>query len=60
MDLNKVSFIGNLAGDPEAKTLPSGQNLALFKVATNYTWRDASTKEKRTRADFHKVVAWGK
>lgn len=60
MDLNKVSLIGNLAGDPEARTLPSGQNLAIFKVATNYTWRDASTKEKKTRADFHRVVAWGR
>lgn len=60
MDLNKVSLIGNLAGDPEARTLPSGQNLAVFKVATNYTWRDASTKEKKTRADFHRIVAWGR
>ncbi|MFA6467104.1 MAG: single-stranded DNA-binding protein [Patescibacteria group bacterium] len=60
MDLNKMSLIGNLTSDPEARTLPSGQNLALFKVATNYTWRDASTKEKKTRADFHRVVAWGR
>lgn len=60
MDLNKVSLIGNLAGDPESRSLPSGQNLAIFKVATNYTWKDASTKDKKTRADFHRVVAWGK
>lgn len=59
MDLNKVSLIGNLAVDPESKTLPSGQNLALFRVATNYTWKDAQTKEKKNRADFHRVVAWG-
>lgn len=60
MDLNKVSLIGNLASDPEAKTLASGQTLSLFRVATNYTWRDASTKEKKTRVDFHRVTAWGK
>lgn len=60
MDLNKVSLIGNLAKDPEAKTLPSGQSVALFSVATNYAWRDAKTKEKKSRADFHRVVAWGK
>lgn len=59
MDLNKVSVIGNLASDPEARSLPSGQNLAIFRVATNYTWRDASSKEKKNRADFHRVVAWG-
>ena len=60
MDLNKVSLIGNLAVDPEAKTLSSGQNLSLFRVATNYAWRDVKTKEKKSRADFHQVVAWGK
>ena len=59
MDLNKVSLIGNLANDPESKTLPSGQNLSLFRLATNYAWRDASTKEKKSRADFHQIVAWG-
>ncbi len=60
MDLNKVSLIGNLANDPEDRVLPSGQALSLFSVATNYNWKDAKTKEKRSRADFHKVVAWGK
>ncbi len=60
MDLNKVSLIGNLAGDPEAKSLPSGQSIALFSIATNYNWKDVKTKEKKSRADFHKVVAWGK
>lgn len=59
MDLNKVSLIGNLTSDPESKSLPSGQNLALFSLATNYSWRDAQSKDKKTRADFHKIVAWG-
>jgi len=60
MDLNKVSLIGNLANDPESRTLPSGQQVALFSLATNYTWRDVKTKEKKERADLHKIVAWGK
>ena len=60
MDLNKVSLIGNLAGDPDKRTLPSGQEVALFTLATNYNWRDIKTKEKKSRADFHKIVAWGK
>lgn len=60
MDLNKVSLIGNLTSDPVKRSLPSGQSLASFTVATNYNWRDVSTKEKKTRADFHKIVAWGK
>ncbi|PLX25115.1 single-stranded DNA-binding protein [Candidatus Parcubacteria bacterium] len=59
MDLNKVSLIGNLTADPEAKALSSGQNLAVLRLATNYTWKDAQTKSKKNRADFHRVVAWG-
>lgn len=60
MDLNKVSLIGNLTADPVNKNLPSGQSVALFTLATNYSWRDVRTKEKKTRADFHKIVAWGR
>ena len=59
MDLNKVSLIGNLANNPDLRTLPSGQSLALFSLATNYNWRDVKSKEKKERVDFHKVVAWG-
>ncbi len=59
MDLNKVSLIGNLTGDPVNKSLASGQSVALFTLATNYNWKDVRTKEKKSRADFHKVVAWG-
>lgn len=60
MDLNKVSLIGNLTADPLSKSLPSGQNVATFTVATNYTWRDVQSKEKKSRADFHRIVAWGR
>ena len=60
MDLNKVNLIGNLTQDPELKNLPSGQGVALFNVATNYNWRDVKTKEKKSRADFHRIVAWGR
>ncbi len=59
MDLNKVSLIGNLADNPDMRTLPSGQSLALFSLATNYNWKDVKSKEKKERVDFHKIVAWG-
>lgn len=59
MDLNKVSLIGNLTKDPIGKTLSSGQKVSVLTIATNYSWRDVKSKELKTRADFHKVVAWG-
>lgn len=60
MDLNKVSLIGNLTSDPIKKALPSGLSVATFSLATNYNWKDLKTKAKKSRADFHRIVAWGK
>jgi len=59
MDLNKVSLIGNITKDPISKNLPSGQAVATMTIATNYVWKDAKTKAKQNRAEFHRVVAWG-
>lgn len=60
MDLNKVSLIGNMVRDPEGKTLPSGQHITRFSLATNYAWQDAKTKAKKEAVDFHDIIAWGK
>jgi single-strand DNA-binding protein len=60
MDLNKVSLMGNLTNDPLKRVLPSGQATAVFTLATNYNWKDLKTKAKKSRADFHRIVAWGK
>lgn len=60
MNINHVQLLGNATKDPEVKKMPSGQELTRFNVATNYSWIDAKSKEKREATDFHKVVAWGK
>lgn len=60
MDLNKVSLIGNITKDPISKNLPSGQAVCTMTIATNYVWKDAQSKEKKNRAEFHRVVAWGR
>lgn len=59
MDLNKVTLIGNITKDPISKNLPSGQAITTMTVATNYVWKDPRSKEKKNRAEFHRVVAWG-
>ncbi len=58
-DLNKVMLIGNITKDPEAKTLPSGQSLSNFSIATNRTWKDKDGSKKE-QAEFHNIIAWGK
>jgi single-strand DNA-binding protein len=60
MDLNKVTLIGNMVQDPESRSLPSGQHVTKFSLATNYAWQDARTKAKKEAVDFHDVIAWGK
>ncbi|MDP3964126.1 MAG: single-stranded DNA-binding protein [bacterium] len=59
MNLNKASIIGNLTKDPVSRTLPSGQSITTFSVATNHVWRDKSQNKKES-TEFHNVVAWGK
>ena len=60
MNLNKVSLIGNLTREPMSRTLPSGQSVTNFGLATNHLWWDAKSKEKKESAEFHNIVAWGK
>ena len=60
MDLNRVTLIGNLTKDPLRKAVPSGQAVSQFSIATNYSWLDASSKERKEKAEFHDIVAWGK
>jgi len=58
-DLNKVMLIGNVTRDPEIRTIPSGQSVASFGVATNRSWNDASGELQKV-AEFTDIVAWGK
>lgn len=58
MDLNKVMIIGRLTRDPESRTIPSGQTVTTFSVATSRQWTDKQTNEKKSQTEFHNVVAW--
>lgn len=60
MNLNKVFLVGNLTADPELKNLQSGQAVCTFRLATNRIWTDRESGEKKQKAEFHSVVAWGK
>jgi len=59
MNLNKVFILGNLTRDPEQRTLPSGQTVVSFGVATNRFYLDQN-KEKKQETEFHNVVAFGR
>ncbi len=59
MNLNKVFLIGNLTRDPEMRTLPSGQPVTTFGIATNRVWNDKSGK-RQTAVEYHNVVTFGR
>jgi len=58
--LNKVCIIGNICRDPETRTMPSGDMMCNLSVATNETWKDKTTGEKREKTEFHRVVIFNK
>jgi single-strand DNA-binding protein len=59
MDYNKAIISGRLTRDPELRTLPSGQHVCEFTVATNRVYTDTNgTKQEET--EFHNVVAWAR
>lgn len=59
MNLNKVFILGNVTRDPEARALPSGQQVTNFGLATNRFYTD-SAGQKKQEAEFHNVVAFGR
>ena len=54
--VNKVILLGNLGRDPEVKQLPSGDPMVSLRIATNDSWRDKETGERRERTEWHSVV----
>jgi len=59
MNYNKAIVLGNLTKDPEVKSLPSGQSVANFGIATNRVYTDQNGAKQQT-AEFHNIVAFGK
>ena len=59
MYLNKVMLYGNLTSDPDLKSLPNGNKVVSFSIATNRSYKDESGAKKDI-ADFHNIVAFGK
>jgi len=59
MNFNKAIVLGNLTRDPESRTLPSGQSVVNFGIATNRVYTDKNGA-KQQNTEFHNIVAFGK
>lgn len=59
MNFNKAIVLGRLTNQPEIRTLPSGQNVAAFGLATSRVWYDQQ-RTKKEETQFHNIVMFGK
>ncbi|MGD0576660.1 MAG: single-stranded DNA-binding protein [Candidatus Staskawiczbacteria bacterium] len=59
MNLNKAFVLGNVTRDPEVRSLPSGQQVTNFSIATNRFYTSGAG-EKKQEVEFHNVVCFGK
>lgn len=59
--LNKVILIGRLGRNPELRYIPQTERaVANFNLATNEKYFNPNTNESDIRAEWHRIVAWGK
>ncbi len=54
--VNKVILVANACADPEIRRTQDGRAIANLRLATNETWRDKNSGERRERAEYHTVV----
>lgn len=59
MYLNKVYLYGNLTRDPELKSLPTGNKVTTFSLATNRVYKDQAGNKKE-QVEFHNIVVFGR
>ena len=57
--VNKVILVGNLGRDPESRSLPSGQPVTNFSVATSRRYKDREGNRK-DETEWHNIVCFGK
>lgn len=60
MDINKVTLMGNVGGDPTFHQMQNGDQLCKFSVATSRKWNDKSTGDKKEDTQWHNVVVFNK
>lgn len=56
----KLIIIGNLGRDPEMRYLPDGTAVTNLNVATNRSWTDRASGERREETTWFRVSVWGR
>lgn len=56
--LNRSTIMGNITRDAEIRDMKNGKSVANFSVATNESWYDKQTKEKKEQTEYHNIVVF--
>lgn len=59
MYLNKTFLFGNLTRDPEMRSLPNGNKVTSFSLATNRVYKDTNGA-KQEQVEYHNIVVFGR
>ena len=57
--INKITLIGRLGQNAEAKTAQNNREYVVLSLATQESWKN-DKGEYETRTEWHRVYAWGK
>ena len=58
--VNQVILVGYTTQDPEIRYTSDGKAIANITIATNKEWKDKNTGEKKSKAEYHRVVIFWK
>lgn len=56
---NHVSLIGHIGRTPETAMTTGGTSVLQFSMATNYHFTEKATGEKKSIAEWHRIIFFG-
>ncbi|MES2218986.1 MAG: single-stranded DNA-binding protein [Pseudomonadota bacterium] len=56
--LNRVQLLGHVGKEPDVRTLPNGEMVVNFSVATSESWKDKNTGEPKSNTEWHNIVCF--
>ena len=57
--VNLVVLTGRLGADPRVGKTKGGSDFAVMSLATNHSYTDRKTQERKERTEWHRVVGYG-
>jgi len=56
--INEVMLLGTVGSDPETKILSENRRVSTFRMATNESYTDKVSGEKKEVTEWHNIEAW--